>query len=110
MIHNTLNRLEMRIADATGVPKEKRSELLKLIAKLRTELQAISKHDPENAETIASFAHLTAHEKLKKKTNPKLVQTSESGLEESLVDFRASNPQLAAIIDDILNVLSASGI
>ncbi|HEX7576724.1 MAG TPA: DUF4404 family protein, partial [Verrucomicrobiae bacterium] len=75
-----------------------------------TEVGALSKTHGEQAESIAGFAQLSAHEATRGAQNPQLRELSVRGLQSSVEGFEKSNPRLVEIVNRISNTLSNLGI
>jgi hypothetical protein len=81
-----------------------------LLARLKTEVGALSKTHGEQAESIAGFAQLSAHEATRGEQNPQLRELSVRGLQSSVEGFEKSHPHLVEIVNRISNTLSNLGI
>jgi hypothetical protein len=110
MIQNTIAELEARIEKAGAVRPESKAELLSLLATLRAEIAALSKTHSDDAESIAGFASISAHEAIREKRNPELMKLSLEGLASSVGDFEQSHPGLVRIVNRICETLSNLGI
>ena len=86
-----------------------RRELLKLLGTLKTEVAELSKTHGEQADSIASFAQLSAHEATRAEQNPQLRELSIQGLRSSVDGFEQSHPRLVQIVNAISNTLSNLG-
>ena len=62
MIQEHLNRIEERLRQSESVKEGDKSELLHLLANLRTEIADLSRTHGEQAESITGFAELSARE------------------------------------------------
>ena len=94
MIQNTLAEIEERLRQAESVNAETRAELLNLLATLRSEVGTLSKTHSEQAESIAGFTTVSAHEAIRDEKNPELVDLSLKGLATSVAGFEESHPKL----------------
>ncbi|MGA2245215.1 MAG: DUF4404 family protein [Verrucomicrobiota bacterium] len=110
MIERTISEIEARIGGAESVSPERRSELLQLLATLKTEVAALSKTNEEQADSIAGFAQLSAHEATRSEQNPQLREISLHGLRSSVEDLQQSHPRLTQIVNRISKTLSDWGI
>jgi hypothetical protein len=110
MIDDTIAKLETRIKNAESVKPENRSELLTLLGTLRSEISALSQTHGEDAESIAGFTSVSAHEALRSQPNPELVRISLDGLSSSVGEFERSHPGLVQIVNRICHTLSNLGI
>lgn len=110
MLQDTISRIENRIRQATLAHEGSREDLLKLVADLKSEITELSKTHPEQAESIAGFADISAHEAVRGVRNPQLSQLSTDGLMASVREFEQSHPRLVSIANTISNTLSNMGI
>jgi Mg2+ and Co2+ transporter CorA len=110
MIEKTIGEIEAKIRGAEAVNENRKRELLDLLGKLKTEAAALSKTHNEQAESIAEFAKLSAHEATRGEQNPQLREISVSGLRSSVEGFEKSHPQLVQIVNSISNMLANLGI
>lgn len=110
MIQDTISRIENRIRQATLAHEGSREDLLKLVADLKGEITELSKTHPEQAESIAGFADLSAHEAVRDVKNPHLSKLSTEGLLASVREFEQTHPRLVNIVNIISNTLSNMGI
>jgi hypothetical protein len=110
MIKKTIGEIEAKIRGAEAVSEERKRELIQLLDRLKTEVGALSKTHGEQAESIAGFAQLSAHEATRGKQNPHLRELSVRGLQSSVEGFEKSNPRLVEIVNRISNTLSNLGI
>jgi hypothetical protein len=110
MNESTLNEIEAKIRDADKISDERKRELLQLLATLKTEVGALSKTHGEQAESIAQFAKISAHEATRGKQSPELRELSVRGLQSSVEGFEKSHPHLVEIVNRISNTLSNLGI
>jgi uncharacterized protein DUF4404 len=110
MIEDTIGKIEARIKAADSVKEERRQELLNLLATLKSEIGELSKTHGEQAESIAGFTDLSAHEATRSEQNPDLLNLSLQGLGSSVQGFEESHPRLVQIVNAISNTLSNLGI
>jgi hypothetical protein len=110
MNERTIGEIEAKIRDADAISEERKRELLQLLATLKTEVGALSKTHVEQAQSIAGFAQLSAHEATRGEQNPELRELSIRGLHSSVEGFEQSHPKLVQIVDRICNTLSNLGI
>jgi hypothetical protein len=92
------------------VSVERKAELLQLLGTLKTEVAALSKTHGEQADSIANFASLSAHEATRVQPNPQLRELSNQGLISSVDGFEQSHPRLVQIVNAISKTLSDLGI
>jgi len=110
MIETTIGEIEAKIRGAEAISEQRKRELLQLLGTLKTEVTKLSRTDDEQAQSIAGFAQLSAHEATREKQNPKSLEHSLAGLQSSVEGFEQSHPQLVQIVDRICNTLSNLGI
>jgi Mg2+ and Co2+ transporter CorA len=110
MIEKTISEIEAKIGGAESVNAERKQELLKLLGTLKTEVAALSKTHGEQADSIAGFAQLSAHEATRVDQNPQLRELSNQGLLSSVEGIEQSHPKLVQIVNNISSTLSNLGI
>jgi hypothetical protein len=110
MLQDTISKIEGRIRNSGSVNDTHRAELLTLLGKLRDEIAALSKTHQEQAESIASFAEVSAQEATRETKNPETLRHSIGGLESSVGEFEKSHPQLVGIVNRIATTLANMGI
>jgi Mg2+ and Co2+ transporter CorA len=110
MIKKKIGEIEAKIRNTDAVNEERKRELLQLLGTLKTEVGALSKTHSEQAQSIAGFAKLSAHEATREKQNPQLRELSLRGLKSSVDGFEKSHPKLVQIVNSISNTLSNLGI
>jgi hypothetical protein len=84
--------------------------LLKLLGELKSQIGALSQTDQEQAQSIAGFTEVSAHEATREEKNPKSLKHSILGLESSVKNLEGSHPQLVAVVNRIASVLANMGI
>ncbi|MEY4386565.1 MAG: hypothetical protein RLY20_1848 [Verrucomicrobiota bacterium] len=110
MIDDTVSKIEAQVRTAGSIPAEQKSELLKLLATLKTEVATLSKTNAEGARSIAKFTEVSAHEATRTEQNPKLKELSLEGLQSSVEGFEQSHPKLVQVVNSISQTLSNLGI
>ena len=110
MIKETISNIEAKIQNAESIKSEKKRELLQLLGTLKSEVDALSKTDDEQAHSIAGFTNLSAHEATRSTQNPALLELSLKGLSSSVAGFENSHPRLVQIVNSISQTLSNLGI
>jgi len=110
MLEKTISELEERIKKADALKSQERTALLKLIGELKVEITNLSKTHEEEANSIAGFTQITAHEALRQERNSGLLKIAQEGLEKSVEDFELTHPTLVNTIREISDVLSNLGI
>lgn len=110
MLHDTISNIEGRIRNSGAVDESHRAELLKLLGQLRGEIAALSKTHQEQAESITSFAEVSAQEATRETKNRETLRHSIGGLESSVGEFEKTHPQLVGIVNRIASMLANMGI
>ena len=110
MNESSLNEIEAKIRGADNLSKERKRELLQLLGTLKTEVGKLSQTHDEEAQSIAGFAQLSAHEATRAQRNPQSLHYSLEGLRSSVEGFEKSHPRLVQIVNNISNTLANLGI
>ena len=110
MIEDTIGKIEARIRGSKSIRDERRRELLQLLSTLKSEVAHLSQTHGEQAQSIARFAELSAHEATREAQNPELLNLSLRGLSSSVGEFEKSHPQLVRIVNAVSQTLSNLGI
>ena len=110
MIEDTIGKIEARIQGVETVKEERRQELLQLLGTLKSEVAELSKTHGEQAQSIAGFTEVSAHEATRAEQNPELLKLSLQGLGSSVQGFEESHPHLVQIVNAISSTLSNLGI
>ena len=110
MIDDTLKKIEARIRAADTIQGDRKGELLQLLNTLHSEVAELSKTHGEHAESIASFAELSAREATRAQQDPHLLELSLAGLSSSVEGFQQSHPRLVQIVNAMSNALANLGI
>ena len=110
MLHETISKIEAKLRNSPSLKEERRSELLALLATLKSEVAALRDLNDEQAESIAGFAEVSTHEATRVQKNPELLKMSVQGLASSVNGFEKSHPELVAVVNRICTTLSNMGI
>jgi hypothetical protein len=110
MLHDTISNIEGRIRNSRSVDETHRAELLKLLGQLRGEIASLSKTHQEQAESITSFAEVSAQEATRATKNPEALRHSIGGLTSSVGEFEKTHPQLVGIVNRLAGMLANMGI
>ena len=110
MIEDTVSKIEARIESADAIKDDRKRELLELLGTLKSEVAALSKTHGEQAQSIAGFTEMSAHEATRAEQNPELLSLSLKGLSSSVEGFEKSHPRLVQIVNAISHTLSNLGI
>jgi hypothetical protein len=109
MIEDRFKKLEEQIGAAGNIPEESRTELLRLLADLRSEIAALPSTRADDARSIATFAEASTHEATRRSVKPQLLEAALAGLTGSVEEFETSHPDLAATLNRLAAVLSNMG-
>jgi queuine/archaeosine tRNA-ribosyltransferase len=110
MIDDTVSKIEAKIQSAESISDDKKRELLQLLDTLKSEMEKLSATNQEQAQSIAGFTEISAHEATRSQQNPELLELSLKGLSSSVGGFEKSHPQLVQIVNAISKTLSDLGI
>jgi Mg2+ and Co2+ transporter CorA len=110
MIEKTISEIATKISGADAVNAAQKAELLQLLGTLKTEVATLAKTHSEQADSIAGFAKMSAHEATRAEQNPQLRELSDKGLRSSVDGFEQSHPKLVQIVNSISNTLASLGI
>ena len=110
MIEDTIGKIESRIQNADTIKEDRRRELLELLGTLKAEVAKFSRTHGEEAQSIAGFTEVSAHEATRVEQNPELLKLSLQGLASSVQGFEGSHPRLVQIVNAVSSTLSNLGI
>ncbi|MGD0812173.1 MAG: DUF4404 family protein [Verrucomicrobiota bacterium] len=110
MLNDTISKIEGRIRNTGAVDETHRAELLKLLGELRGEIATLAKTHQEQAQSITSFAEVSAQEATRATKNPETLRHSIGGLESSVGEFEKTHPQLVGIVNRFAGMLANMGI
>ncbi len=110
MIQETIGKIEERLRKAEAIKDENKTELLNLLSTLKAEISQLSRTNAEQAQSIAGFTAVSAHEATREERNPELVQLSLKGLASSVEGFEQSHPRLVQVVNSICTTLANLGI
>ncbi len=110
MIEDTIRKIEARIGSAESGSAERRRELLQLLTTLKGEVAELARTNDEQAQSIAGFAEVSAHEATREDRNPQLLKLSLEGLSSSVEGFEQSHPALVRVVNNISQTLASLGI
>ena len=110
MIEETIGKIEDKIRGTDTLKDDRKQELLQLLRTLKSEIGPLSKTHGEQAQSIAGFTELSAHEATRARQNPELLKLSLRGLSSSVDGFEKSHPRLVQIVNSLSQYLSNLGI
>ena len=102
--------IETTIQTAKNIPSDRKSELLAMVTRLKSELNNLSKTHHEEAASITRFADASAHEVSRSRKNPKLADTALNGLRVSIQGLEDSHPVLVGAVNRFATALSNMGL
>jgi hypothetical protein len=110
MMQDTISKIEARIRNAGSLQDKSRAELLDLLGQLKSQIDTLSKTNQEQAQSIAGFTEVSAHEATREQKHPKLLRHSIQGLESSVDELEQSHPKLVAVVNRLAAMLANMGI
>jgi len=110
MLPETLLKIEERVRNAESITPQQRTELLGLLATLKAEVTGLSEAHQDQAQSIAGFTAVSAHEATRDERDPELMELSIKGLSHSVGGFEESHPKLVQSVNSICTMLSNLGI
>ncbi|MEO8169053.1 MAG: DUF4404 family protein [bacterium] len=110
MIETTLSQLETRVKNSGSISAGQKTELLKLLSTLKSEVLELSKTKAEHAESISGFIERSTHEATRNEKNPSLLKHAIDGLQMSVKEFELTHPKLVEDVNYVSTVLANMGI
>ena len=110
MIENRIQLIQATIESAPKMSEQTRSELLRQIAALQSEIETLAESHPDEAASITHFAGAAAHEAARSSKNPRLAETALQGLGLSIQGLEESHPVLAGAVNRFATALSNMGL
>src|SRR6267142_2363509 len=110
MTDEHIEKTKSAIESAENIPADRKAELLDLLSKLKPAIAKVSETHHEDARSIARLVEASAQETIRAQRKPELNKRLLHELKQSVEDFEASHPQLAAFVTQYITVLSALGI
>jgi len=110
MTDKHIEKTKSAIESADNIPADRKAELLDLLSKLKPAIAKVSETHHEDARSIARLVEASAQETIRAQTKPELNKRLLHELKQSVENFEASHPQLAAFVTQYSTVLSALGI
>ena len=110
MLDETITRIREKLDKAEALDEARKTELKALVSTLEAEVHDLARTRAEHAESIASFAQLTAHEATRQEPNPHLLRLAVTGLRSSVSGFESSHPRLVETVNAAATMLSNLGI
>lgn len=109
-MQDTISKIEERIRGAGALQEKNRAELLDLLGQLKSQIQTLSQTNQEQAQSIAGYTEISAHEATREEKNPRLLQHSIGGLKKSVEELEGSHPQLSGVVNRLAAILADMGI
>src|SRR5947207_15803982 len=109
MTHEQIEKTKSAIESAGNIPADRKAELLDLLSKLKPAIAKVSQTHHEDARSIARLVEASAKETIRAQQKPESKRRLHE-LTQSVENFEASHPQLAAVVTQYSTVLSAFGI
>jgi hypothetical protein len=110
MVTRTIKDIEAKIKDTGSINFKEKEEILNLLATLESEVTSLAETHPEQAESIAGFTGVSAHEATREQKDQQLVDLSLKGLTSSIEGFENSHENLVKIVNSLAVMLSNIGI
>lgn len=110
MVNSTISMIEEKIKESGTISQENKKELLRLLTDLKAEVSALQESREDDAQSIAHFTEISAHETTRKEKNPNLIKSSLDGLVSSIEGLEVSHPKLTETVNSIARILSNMGI
>jgi hypothetical protein len=110
MIENQIEKIQSTIESSPNIPSDAKSELLALVAGLKSEIENLSETHHEEASSITRFADVSAHEAARSQKNQQLAETALDGLRASIQGLEDSHPTLVAAVNRFATALSNMGL
>jgi len=103
-IKERLNRAD------SGLTPQARQELLDLVNRLGSELEALAHTDKELAQSVSGFAVLSAHEATRANGNEETLDYALKGLSSAVGEAEVSHPKLVEVVNRICKMFADIGI
>jgi prefoldin subunit 5 len=110
MTDEHIEKTKSAIESAENIPADRKAELLNLLSKLKPAIAKVSETHHEDAKSIARLVEASAHETIRPEKKPEHTHRLLHELKESVENFEASHPELAASVGKYSTLLSALGI
>jgi ABC-type transporter Mla subunit MlaD len=110
MTDEHIEKTKSAIKSAENIPADRKAELLDLLSKLKPAIAKVSETHHEHAQSIARLVEASAQETIRTQKEPEQSKRLLHELKQSVQNFEASHPQLAAFVTQYSTVLSALGV
>ncbi|HVC08787.1 MAG TPA: DUF4404 family protein [Elusimicrobiota bacterium] len=109
-IEDAIKKIEEAVGSIKSLDTGKKTELLRRLKVLKSELGRLSKTHEEDSLSIAGFARVAAGEAARRKKAPHLLESALDGLALTVRGFEASHPKLTETINDVCAMLAQIGV
>ncbi len=109
-MEDAVRKIEQSVRRIDSLDAGKKTELLRRLKVLKTELAGLSKTHKEDSRSIAGFAQVAAEEAARREKAPHLLKSALDGLAMTVRGFEASHPKLTETINDICAMLAQMGV
>jgi prefoldin subunit 5 len=110
MTDEHIEKTKSSIEAAENIPADRKAELLDLLSKLKPAIAKVSETHHDDAKSIARLVEASAHETIRAEKKPEHTHKLLHELKQSVENFEASHPELAASVGKYSTLLSALGI
>ena len=110
MLDETLAKLEMNIHASDAIQADKKTELLRLLTTLKSEIASLEYTHVEHAESVIGLTERSMHEAIRQPKDPQLADSARQELAASVAELEVSHPQLVHVVNAISVLLSNIGI
>lgn len=110
MSDERIEKTKSAVDAADHIPAEKKAALSEALSKLKPALAQISESHQEHVENITRLVEASAHEATRQQKRPEHLKRLSHELRQSVEQFEASHPKLAAFVNEYSTLLSALGI
>jgi len=110
MLDETLAKLEMNIRASEVIQADKKTELLRLLTTLKSEIATLEHTHVEHAESVIGLTERSMHEAIRQPKDPQRAASTLQELAASVAELEASHPQLVNVVNAISVLLSNIGI
>ena len=107
-----LSRIDaiLSMLETSELPYDKKEELLRLLASLKSEIATLEHTHAEHAESVIGLAERSMHEAIRQPKDPQLAASALQELAASVAELEVSHPQLVNVVNAISVLLSNIGI
>jgi Domain of unknown function (DUF4404) len=110
VLDETLAKLETNIRASDAIQADKKAELLRLMATLKSEIATLEHTHAEHAESVIGLAERSMHEAIRQPKDPQLADSALQELAASVAELEVSHPRLVNVVNAISVLLANIGI